>query len=56
MPEDSHDVIVGWLLTLPGGFEWLMPKDREHAENVQRQNPGSLLEPMYVRRVEVVAE
>lgn len=47
---ETHDVPVGYLLTLREGFAWLMPNHLEHAESTQRQNPGSTLEPMYVKR------
>ena len=43
-------VSVGYLLTLRDGFRILMPPSKATAEIAQRQNPGSTLEDVYVKR------
>jgi hypothetical protein len=43
------DVIVGYLVTLPDGYECRMPADKTRAELYAAKNHATI-EPMYVRR------
>jgi hypothetical protein len=49
-PRDGTvEVVVGYLVTLPGGHECRLPPDRGRAEQYAARNHGTV-EPMLVRR------
>lgn len=48
--ELLHDVVVGYLVTLPDGFECRLGPDLTRAQNYATQQRAVGIEPMVVRR------